>query len=144
MPSFIKPVREFRDVRVDQVFIGSCTNGHIEDLRMAADILRGRTVADDVRLIVTPATQDIYLQAAREGLIADLAAAGAAVTTPTCGACLGGHMGVLGRDEVALSTTNRNFRGRMGDISSRVYLSNPAVAAATALSGRITHPEDLP
>ena len=144
MPSLIKPVRDFRDVRVDQVFIGSCTNGHIEDLRMAADILRGRSVADDVRLIVTPATQDIYLQAAREGLIADLAAAGAAVTTPTCGACLGGHMGVLGRDEVALSTTNRNFRGRMGDISSRVYLSNPAVAAATALSGRITHPEDLP
>lgn len=143
MPSLIKPVRAFRDVMVDQVFIGSCTNGHLEDLRTAADILRGRTVAENVRLIVTPATQAIYLQAAKEGLIADFAAAGAAVTTPTCGACLGGHMGVLGREEVALSTTNRNFRGRMGDLSSRVYLANPAVAAATALSGRITHPEDL-
>lgn len=144
MPSLVKPVRNYRGVRVDQVFIGSCTNGHLEDLRAAAAILRGRSVAEGVRLIVTPATQDIYLRAVREGVVADLVAAGAAVTTPTCGACLGGHNGVLGKEEVALSTTNRNFRGRMGDLSSRVYLANPAVAAATAITGRITHPEDLP
>ncbi len=144
MPSLVGPVQNYHDVRVDQVFIGSCTNGHLEDLRTAAAILRGRSVADGVRLIVTPATQDIYLSAVREGIVADLVAAGAAVTTPTCGACLGGHSGVLGKEEVALSTTNRNFRGRMGDLSSRVYLANPAVAAATAVAGRITHPGDLP
>ncbi len=144
MPSLTGPARKFGSVRVDQVFIGSCTNGHLEDLRTAADILRGRSVADGVRLIVTPATQDIYLSAVREGVVADLVAAGAAVTTPTCGACLGGHNGVLGKDEVALSTTNRNFRGRMGDLSSRVYLANPAVAPATAVTGHITHPGDLP
>jgi 3-isopropylmalate/(R)-2-methylmalate dehydratase large subunit len=144
MPSNIKPVREYRSVAVDQVFIGSCTNGYLEDLRSAAAILRGRRVAESVRLIVTPATQSIYLEAVREGIVADLVEAGAAVTTPTCGACLGGHTGVLGKDEVALATTNRNFRGRMGDTTSRVFLANPAVAAATAVTGRITHPEDLP
>ncbi len=144
MPSNIRPVGDFRGLRVDQVFIGSCTNGYLEDLRAAAAILRGRKVADGVRLIVTPATQSIYLEAVREGIVADLVEAGAAVTTPTCGACLGGHMGVLGKDEVALATTNRNFRGRMGDLSARVYLANPAVAAATAVTGTITHPEELP
>ncbi len=144
MPSNIRPVGDFRGLRVDQVFIGSCTNGYLEDLRAAAAILKGRKVADGVRLIVTPATQSIYLEAVREGIVADLVEAGAAVTTPTCGACLGGHMGVLGKDEVALATTNRNFRGRMGDLSARVYLANPAVAAATAVTGTITHPEELP
>ena len=143
MPSNVRPVRQFGDVAVDQVFIGSCTNGYLEDLRSAAAVLRGRQVASSVRLIVTPATQEIYLNAVREGIVADLVAAGAAVTTPTCGACLGGHMGVLGADEVALATTNRNFRGRMGDTTSRVYLASPVVAAATAVTGRITHPEDL-
>ena len=143
MPSNVRPVQEFRDVEVDQVFIGSCTNGFLEDLAAAAAILKGRRVAPRVRLIVTPATQDIYLQALRRGIIEDLLVAGAAVTTPTCGACLGGHNGVLGENEVALATTSRNFRGRMGDPTSRVYLANPAVAAATAVLGRIASPEDL-
>ncbi len=132
-------------MEVDQVFIGSCTNGYLEDLAAAAAALsRAGRWPRGVRLIVTPATQDIYLQAVREGIVADLVEAGAAVTTPTCGACLGGHNGVLGRDEVALATTSRNFRGRMGDATSRVYLANPAVAAATAVLGRIADPEDLP
>ena len=143
MPSNVRPVQEFREVEVDQVFIGSCTNGFLEDLAAAAAILKGRRVAPRVRLIVTPATQDIYLQALRRGIIEDLLVAGAAVTTPTCGACLGGHNGVLGENEVALATTSRNFRGRMGDPTSRVYLANPAVAAATAVLGRIASPEDL-
>lgn len=142
-PDNVRPARELADVRVDQVFIGSCTSGSIEDLREAARILRGRQVARDVRLIVTPGTQGVYLQSVREGLAADLVEAGATVTSPSCGACLGGHMGVLGNDEVALATTSRNFRGRMGAVSSRVYLSSAAVAAATAVTGRITHPEDL-
>ncbi len=144
LPSLVQPVRELRGTPVDQVFIGSCTNGYLTDLRDAARVLRGRRVADGVRLIVTPATQDIYLRAAREGILSDLVEAGAAVTTPTCGACLGGHMGVLGSGETALATTNRNFRGRMGDTNSRVYLANPWVAAATAVAGTISLPEDLP
>ena len=144
LPSNVRPASRFRHVRVDQVFIGSCTNGHYEDLAQAAALLKGRRVAPGVRLIVTPATQDIYLKAVRTGVVADLVEAGAAVTTPTCGACLGGHSGVLGRDEVALATTSRNFKGRMGDTTSLVYLSNPAVAAATAVLGRIGLPEDLP
>jgi len=144
LPSLVRPARELRGTVVDQVFIGSCTNGYLPDLRDAARILKGRKVADGVRLIVTPATQDVYLAAAREGILSDLVEAGAAVTTPTCGACLGGHMGVLGSGETALATTNRNFRGRMGDTSSRVYLANPLVAAATAVAGTISLPEDLP
>lgn len=144
LPSNVRGAGEFRGVKVDQVFIGSCTNGHYEDLAQAAAVLKGRSVAPGVRLIVTPATQEIYLRAVRSGVVADLVEAGAAVTTPTCGACLGGHNGVLGRDEVALTTTNRNFRGRMGDSSSRVYLANPSVAAATAALGHIGLPEDLP
>jgi 3-isopropylmalate/(R)-2-methylmalate dehydratase large subunit len=143
LPSLVQPVRELRGTPVDQVFIGSCTNGYLSDLRDAARVLKGRRVAPGVRLIVTPATQGIYLRAVREGIIADLVEAGAAVTTPTCGACLGGHMGVLGAGETALATTNRNFRGRMGDSSSRVFLANPAVAAATAVAGTISLPEDL-
>ncbi len=144
LPSLVRPVRNLRGTPVDQVFIGSCTNGYLPDLRDAAQILRGRRVADGVRLIVTPATQEIYLRAAREGILSDMVQAGAAVTTPTCGAYLGGHMGVLGSGETALATTNRNFRGRMGDSNSRVYLANPWVAAATAVAGTICHPEDLP
>lgn len=144
MPSNVRPVGEMGGVKVDQVFIGSCTNGYLEDLRSAAEVLRGRRVAEGVRLIVTPATQQIYLRAVREGIVADLVEAGAAVTTPTCGACLGGHMGVLGKGETALATTSRNFRGRMGDTSARVYLANPMVAAASAVAGRIAHPGALP
>jgi 3-isopropylmalate/(R)-2-methylmalate dehydratase large subunit len=144
MPCNVKPARSFKDVALDQVFIGSCTNGSLQDLRDAASVLRGREVAAATRLVVTPGTQEVYLAAAREGLLADLAEAGAAVTPPSCGACLGGHMGVLGNHEVALATTSRNFRGRMGAVTSQVYLSNPLVAAASAVTGRITHPEDLP
>jgi 3-isopropylmalate/(R)-2-methylmalate dehydratase large subunit len=144
MPCNVKPARSFKDVALDQVFIGSCTNGSLQDLRDAASVLRGREVAAATRLVVTPGTQEVYLAAAREGLLADLAEAGAAVTPPSCGACLGGHMGVLGNHEVALATTSRNFRGRMGAVTSEVYLSNPLVAAASAVTGRITHPEDLP
>ena len=143
-PDRVKPVSAFRGVHVDQVFIGSCTNGQLEDLRAAASVLRGRKVADGVRLIVTPATQATYMKAASEGLLYDLAEAGAAITAPSCGACLGGHNGVLGKNEVALATTNRNFRGRMGDPTSRVYLANPYVAGATAVAGTISSPEDLP
>jgi 3-isopropylmalate/(R)-2-methylmalate dehydratase large subunit len=143
LPSNARGVSSFHEVAVDQVFIGSCTNGSLEDLRRAWTVLRGRRVAEGVRCIVTPATQAVFLTAAREGLLADFVEAGAAVTTPTCGACLGGHMGVLGKDEVALATTNRNFRGRMGDPSSKVYLANPSVAAATAVLGRIAHPREV-
>jgi 3-isopropylmalate/(R)-2-methylmalate dehydratase large subunit len=143
LPSRARGVSEFREVQVDQVFIGSCTNGSLQDLRQAARILKGRKVAAKVRCIVTPATQGAYLGAAREGILEALVEAGCAVTTPTCGACLGGHMGVLGAHEVALATTNRNFRGRMGDPTSRVYLANPSVAAATAVLGRIAHPEEV-
>jgi 3-isopropylmalate/(R)-2-methylmalate dehydratase large subunit len=143
MPSNVRPVREIGEVKVDQVFIGSCTNGFLEDLQAAAAVLKGRQVASGVRLVVTPATQEIYLEALRSGIIEEFLLAGAAVTTPTCGACLGGHNGVLGAGEVALATTSRNFRGRMGDPTSRVYLANPAVAAATAILGRIAGPEEL-
>ncbi len=142
-PEKVKPVAALRNVKVDQVFIGSCTNGQIEDLRAAAEILRGRKVAGGLRLIVTPATQEVFIKAAAEGVLHDLAEAGAAVTAPSCGACLGGHGGVLGKNETALATTNRNFRGRMGDPTSKVYLSNPYVAAATAVAGTICHPEEL-
>lgn len=143
LPSNAEAVTRFREVRVDQVFIGSCTNGSIEDLRCAAAVLKGRQVAGGVRCIVTPATQETYLRAAREGLLETFAEAGAAVTSPTCGACLGAHSGVLGAGEVTLATTNRNFRGRMGHATSTVYLGNPSVAAATAVLGRIAHPREV-
>ena len=128
---------------IDQAVIGSCTNGRLEDLRLAAEIIRGKKVAPYVRLIVIPATQEIYLQALREGLLEVFVEAGGAVSTPTCGPCLGGHMGVLGAGEVAVATTNRNFVGRMGHPTSQVYLANPAVAAASAIKGKITHPEEV-
>ncbi|MDH7601955.1 MAG: 3-isopropylmalate dehydratase large subunit [Armatimonadota bacterium] len=143
LPENAKPVSEASDVRIDQVVIGSCTNGRIEDLRTAAELLRGRKVHRDVRLIVIPATQEIYLQALKEGLIEIFVEAGGAVSTPTCGPCLGGHMGVLAEGERAVATTNRNFVGRMGHTKSEVYLAGPAVAAASAVLGRIASPEEL-
>jgi 3-isopropylmalate/(R)-2-methylmalate dehydratase large subunit len=143
LPSNTRPVREARHITVDQVVIGSCTNGRIEDLRIAASVLKGRRVDPGVRLIVIPATQQIWTQAMHEGLFDVFVDAGAAVSTPTCGPCLGGHMGILAAGERALATTNRNFVGRMGDPTSEVYLASPAVAAATAVLGHIALPEDL-
>ncbi len=143
LPSNTKTIDEAGDVKIDQSVIGSCTNGRIEDLRVAAEILRGRKVADGVRCIVIPATQRVYLDAVREGLAEIFVEAGAAFCTPTCGPCLGGHMGVLAQGERAVSTTNRNFVGRMGHTASEVYLAGPAVAAASAVTGRLTDPEEL-
>ncbi|HWQ28634.1 MAG TPA: 3-isopropylmalate dehydratase large subunit [Dehalococcoidia bacterium] len=131
------------DLRIDQVFIGSCTNARMEDLREAAAIMKGRKVAPWVRCIVIPATQDIYLQALREGLIEVFTEAGCAVSAATCGPCLGGYMGVLAEGERCVSTSNRNFPGRMGHVKSESYLVNPAVAAASAVAGRLTHPEEV-
>jgi 3-isopropylmalate/(R)-2-methylmalate dehydratase large subunit len=142
-PQNVRPVAEAAEVRIDQAVIGSCTNGRLEDLRIAAGVLRGRQVHPDVRCIVLPGTRQVYLEALREGLIEALVEAGAVVSTPTCGPCLGGYMGVLAAGERAISTTNRNFRGRMGHPDSEVYLAGPAVAAASALTGRITSPEEV-
>jgi 3-isopropylmalate/(R)-2-methylmalate dehydratase large subunit len=143
LPSYAQPVSTAGAVRVDQVFIGSCTNAKIEDLRIAAHILRGRRADPRVRLMVIPATQDIWLQANAEGLLDVFAQAGATVSTPTCGACLGGHMGVLGPGEVCVSTSNRNYVGRMGHREAKVYLVNPAVAAASAVMGHLAHPDEV-
>ncbi len=143
LPSNTRPAAEARDIKVDQVVIGSCTNGRLEDLRVTAEVLKGRTVHPDVRLIIIPATQEIYRQAMHEGLFDIYLDANAAVSTPTCGPCLGGHMGILAAGERAVATTNRNFVGRMGDPTSEVYLASPAVAAATAVAGHIALPEDL-
>jgi len=143
LPENVKPVTNIRNVCVDQVVIGSCTNGRISDLRIAARVLKNKKVKSSVRLIVIPATQDVYLEAVKEGLVEIFIKAGGVFSTPTCGPCLGGHMGILGENEVAISTTNRNFVGRMGHITSKVYLSNPAVAAASAVKGKIAHPEDV-
>ena len=140
LPGNVHPVEEAEGTPIDQVVIGSCTNGRITDLRVAARILKGKKVHSNVRLLIFPATQDIYLQALQEGLIEIFIKAGAAVSTPTCGPCLGGHMGILAEGERALATTNRNFPGRMGHPQSEVYLSSPAVAAASAVTGKITHP----
>lgn len=142
-PENVRSVREVADVAVDQVVIGSCTNGRLEDLREAAGILKGRKVAPNVRCLVIPATQQIYRRAMEEGLIGIFLDAEAAVSTPTCGPCLGGHMGILAKGERAVATTNRNFVGRMGHPESEVYLSGPAVAAASAVAGRIVHPDEL-
>jgi 3-isopropylmalate/(R)-2-methylmalate dehydratase large subunit len=141
LPENVKPVEELEDIAIDQVVIGSCTNGRLSDLRVAAQILKGRKAHPNVRLLVIPATQQIYAAAMREGLLDVFIDAEAAVSTPTCGPCLGGHMGVLAEGERALATTNRNFVGRMGDPKSFVYLSSPAVAAASAVAGRIVHPD---
>lgn len=143
LPENTRPVSEATDITIDQAVIGSCTNGRLEDLRIAAQVLKGKKVHPDVRLIVFPGTQQIYLQAMREGLLEVFIEAGAAVSTPTCGPCLGGHMGILAKGERAVSTTNRNFVGRMGHPESEVYLAGPAVAAASAVLGRIAHPEEV-
>jgi 3-isopropylmalate/(R)-2-methylmalate dehydratase large subunit len=143
LPGNTRTIDEVGDIKIDQVVIGSCTNGRLEDLRAAARVLEGRKVAKGVRAIIFPATQDIYLKALEEGLIATFIKAGAVVSTPTCGPCLGGHMGVLAAGERAVSTTNRNFVGRMGHTDSEVYLASPAVAAASAVTGRISGPEEL-
>jgi len=143
LPSNVKKAKDFKNVRVDQVIIGSCTNGRFEDLVIAAGILKGRKVHPDVRAIIIPATQKIYLKAMKEGLLEIFVNSGCAVSTPTCGPCLGGHMGILAKGERAIATTNRNFIGRMGHPESEVYLSNPAVAAASAVTGKVTHPDYL-
>lgn len=143
LPENTKPVSSVGNIVIDQVVIGSCTNGRMEDMRVAAKILKGRKVAPYVRLIIIPATQNIYKQCIKEGLIEIFIEAGAVVSTPTCGPCLGGHMGILAKGERAVATTNRNFVGRMGHPESEVYLSNPAVAAASAVLGRIGSPEEL-
>lgn len=143
LPENTRTIDEVGEVKIDQVVIGSCTNGRMEDLRIAAKIMEGRHVAEHVRTIVIPATQKIYLQAIEEGLISTFIKAGAAVSTPTCGPCLGGHMGILAKGERAVATTNRNFVGRMGDPESEVYLASPAVAAASAITGKISCPCEL-
>ena len=143
LPGNTRTIDQAKGIKIDQVVIGSCTNGRIEDMRMAASILKGRRVHPDVRLIVIPATQQVSLQMIREGITESLIQAGAAVSTPTCGPCLGGHMGILAAGERAVATTNRNFVGRMGHVDSEVYLASPAVAAASAVAGEIASPEDL-
>ncbi|MBN2453095.1 MAG: 3-isopropylmalate dehydratase large subunit [Candidatus Omnitrophica bacterium] len=143
LPSNTKPAKALKNIFIDQVVIGSCTNGRISDLRIAAKLLKGRKVKSSVRLIVIPATQKIYLDAVNEGLAKIFIDAGGVFSTPTCGPCLGGHMGILAAGEKAIATTNRNFVGRMGDPTSQVYLSNPAVAAASAIKGHIAHPEEV-
>ena len=143
LPENTKTIDEVGDIKIDQVVIGSCTNGRISDMRIAADIIKGRKVADGVRVIVIPGTQDIYLQCIEEGLMTIFVKAGAVVSTPTCGPCLGGHMGVMAAGERAVSTTNRNFVGRLGHVDSEVYLASPAVAAASAITGKISSPDEL-
>ena len=144
LPENTKTIDEIdEEVKIDQVVIGSCTNGRIDDLRIAAKILEGKKISKDIRAIIIPGTQDVYLQAIEEGLAKIFVEAGAVLSTPTCGPCLGGHMGILAEGERALSTTNRNFVGRMGSPKSEVYLCSPAVAAASAITGRITSPEEV-
>ncbi len=143
LPDNVRKISEVGEVKIDQVVIGSCTNGRIEDLRVAAKVLKGKKVAKGLRVIIFPVTQKVYLQAMQEGLLETFIKAGAVVSTPTCGPCLGGHMGILAKGERALATTNRNFVGRMGHPESEVYLASPAVAAASALTGKITNPKDV-
>ncbi|HDS30587.1 MAG TPA: homoaconitate hydratase family protein [Firmicutes bacterium] len=142
-PDNVKSLDEVSDVEVDQVFLGSCANGSLEDFRRFTGIIGNRRFANNVRVLAIPATQQVYLQAMKEGLLEKIVEAGGAVQTPGCGPCVGAHAGVLAADEVCLSTANRNFRGRMGHLKSKVYLSGVYVAAATALTGRITHPDDV-
>ncbi|MBV8372844.1 MAG: 3-isopropylmalate dehydratase large subunit [Candidatus Eremiobacteraeota bacterium] len=144
-PDNVHPISEIAadDIAVDQVFIGSCTNGYIEDLRIVAGILEGKRVASSLRVIVNPGSQKVWMQAAQEGILTTLAAAGCAVNTPGCGACFGGHMGTLGDGERAISTTNRNYVGRMGSPKAEVYLASPATCAASALTGKITDPRTI-
>lgn len=143
LPENAHTIDECDDIKIDQVVIGSCTNGRLEDLRVAAKILNGKKVAKNVRCIVIPSTQQIYLDALKEGLLQIFIESGAIVSTPTCGPCLGGHMGILAENERAVSTTNRNFVGRMGHITSEIYLASPAVAAASAVAGYIADPDKI-
>lgn len=143
LPENTKTIDEVGEVKIDQVVIGSCTNGRISDLRIAAKVMKGKKIAKGMRCIIFPATQAVYLQALKEGLLETFVSAGAVVSTPTCGPCLGGHMGILAEGERAVATTNRNFVGRMGHTSSEVYLASPAVAAASALTGYISSPENI-
>ena len=143
LPENSKPVSEASGIEIDQAVIGSCTNGRMEDLRVAAKILKGRKISPRVRCVILPGTQQICLQCIKEGLTQIFVSAGCSFSTPTCGPCLGGHMGILAEGERAVSTTNRNFVGRMGHPKSEVYLSNPAVAAASAVAGKIIHPKEL-
>lgn len=143
LPENTHTVDEIEDIKIDQVVIGSCTNGRLDDLRVAASILKGRKVKKGLRVIVIPATQKIYLQAMEEGLLKTFIEAGAVVSMPTCGPCLGGYMGILAEGERCVSTTNRNFVGRMGHVNSEVYLASPAVAAASAVTGKISSPEEV-
>lgn len=142
-PGNARTKEQWGDIKIDQVVIGSCTNGRFDDIKAAAEILKNRKVKKGVRVIVFPATQRIYLDCIKAGYITDLIEAGCVVSTPTCGPCLGGHMGILAKDEVCVSTTNRNFVGRMGDVSSKIYLASPQVAAASAVAGKIVTPEDI-
>lgn len=142
LPENTKTIDEAGDLKIDQVVIGSCTNGRLDDLRCAAEILKGKKVADGVRVIIIPATQQIYLDAMEEGLLKIFIEAGAIVSTPTCGPCLGGYMGILAQGERCVSTTNRNFVGRMGHVESEIYLASPAVAAASAVTGKLSGPNE--
>ena len=143
LPENTHTIDDCGDIAIDQVVIGSCTNGRIDDMRIAADILKGKHIAKGMRCIIIPATQKIYMQAMEEGLLKTFIEAGAVVSTPTCGPCLGGYMGILAEGERCVSTTNRNFVGRMGHVKSEIYLASPAVAAASAIAGRIASPEDI-
>lgn len=143
LPENTRTPDEWGDVKIDQVVIGSCTNGRIEDIKTAAEIIKGKHIAKGVRCIVIPATQAVYLEAMKQGWLADFIEAGCAVSTPTCGPCLGGHMGILAKGERAVATTNRNFVGRMGHPESEVYLASPAVAAASAITGKISQPSEV-
>lgn len=143
LPENTKTIDNVGDIAIDQVVIGSCTNGRIEDLRAACEIMRGKKVKKGVRCLIIPATQKIYMQAMAEGLLADFVNCGCAVSTPTCGPCLGGHMGILAAGERCVATTNRNFVGRMGHVDSEVYLASPTVAAASAITGKISGPEQV-
>jgi len=143
LPSNTRGVKDVGDIKIDQAFIGSCTNGRLEDLRRASNILRGNKINKDVRCIIIPGTQRVYKEAIKEGLIDIFIASGAFVSCPTCGPCLGGHMGILGDNERCISTTNRNFIGRMGSIKSEVYLAGPSVVAASAVAGKIIHPSEI-
>jgi len=143
-PDNVHPISDIKEnIKIDQVVIGSCTNGRYEDLNEAAQIIKGRTINPETRVVILPGSQEVYLQAVKTGVIEIFAEAGISVSPPTCGACFGGHMGIVASGEVCLSTTNRNFRGRMGHPEARVYLCNPAVAAASAVAGYIVHPKDV-
>jgi len=139
----VSPATECKNIRIDQAFIGTCTNGRLEDLQLAARVLRGRKIASHVRMIVTPASQAIFREMARTGLMETFLEAGAVVTNSTCGACMGLSMGILGDDEVCISSGSRNFKGRMGSASAKIYLASPATVAASAIAGEIIDPDAL-